>query len=86
MKQIVTQVGGQKKLDKLLKEQSVTQAQLEDQLKAQMLQDAVQQKVYAGITGQPGRDREVLQQPGQQVAVQRAGEHRRAPHPGEDQG
>jgi foldase protein PrsA len=50
MKQIVTQVGGQKKLDKLLKEQNVTQAQLEEQLKAQMLQDAVQQKVYAGIT------------------------------------
>jgi len=50
MKQIVTQVGGQKKLDKLLKEQSVTQAQLEEQLKAQMLQDAVQQKVYADIT------------------------------------
>ena len=49
MKQIVQQVGGQKKLDKLLKEQSVTQAQLEDQLKAQMLQDAVQQKVYADI-------------------------------------
>jgi parvulin-like peptidyl-prolyl isomerase len=49
MKQIVQQVGGQKKLDKLLKEQSVTQAQLEEQLKAQMLQDAVQQKVYAGI-------------------------------------
>jgi foldase protein PrsA len=50
MKQIVQQVGGQKKLDKLLKQQNVTQAQLEEQLKAQMLQDAVQQKVYAGIT------------------------------------
>ena len=49
MKQIIQQVGGQKKLDKLLKQQSVTQAQLEGQLKAQMLQDAVQQKVYAGI-------------------------------------
>jgi foldase protein PrsA len=49
MKQIVQQVGGQKKLDKLLKEQSVTQAQLEDQLKSQMLQDAVQKKVYADI-------------------------------------
>jgi foldase protein PrsA len=49
MKQIVQQVGGQKKLDKLLKQQAVTQAQLEDQLKAQMLQDAVQQKVYADI-------------------------------------
>ena len=49
MKQIVQQVGGQKKLDKLLKEQAVTQPQLEEQLKAQMLQDAVQQKVYADI-------------------------------------
>jgi foldase protein PrsA len=49
MKQIVQQVGGQKKLDKLLKQQAVTETQLEQQLKAQMLQDAVQQKVYAGI-------------------------------------
>jgi foldase protein PrsA len=49
MKQIVQQVGGQAKLDKLLKQQNVTQAQLEEQLKAQMLQDAVQQKVYSGI-------------------------------------
>jgi foldase protein PrsA len=49
MKQIVQQVGGQKKLDKLLKEQAVTQPQLEEQLRAQMLQDAVQQKVYADI-------------------------------------
>jgi parvulin-like peptidyl-prolyl isomerase len=49
MKQIIQQVGGQKKLDKLLKEQNVTQPQLEQQLKAQMLQDAVQKKVYADI-------------------------------------
>ncbi len=49
MKQIIQQVGGQKKLDKLLKQQNVTQAQLEVQLKAQMLQDAVQQKVYSSI-------------------------------------
>ncbi|NLE21936.1 MAG: hypothetical protein GX624_04040 [Actinobacteria bacterium] len=49
MKQIVEQVGGQKKLDKLLEQQSVTQAQLEQQLRAQMLQDAVQQKVYEDI-------------------------------------
>jgi foldase protein PrsA len=49
MKQILTQVGGQKKLDKLLKQQNVTQAQLQEQLKAQMLQDAVQKKVYADI-------------------------------------
>jgi foldase protein PrsA len=49
MKQILQQVGGQKKLDQLLKQQNVTQAQLEEQLKAQMLQEAVQAKVYAGI-------------------------------------
>jgi foldase protein PrsA len=49
MKQIVEQVGGQKKLDKLLKDQNVTEAQLQDQLKAQMLQDAVQQKVNEDI-------------------------------------
>lgn len=49
MKQIVQQVGGQKKLDKLLKDQSVTLAQLEQQLGAQMLQEAVQKKVNDGI-------------------------------------
>ena len=86
MKQIVQQVGGQKKLDKLLKEQAVTQAQLEDQLKAQMLQDAVQQKVYAGHQGQRRRPQEVLRGPGQQVTVQRGRERRRAPRPRQDQG
>jgi foldase protein PrsA len=55
MKQIVQQVGGQKKLDKLLKQQAVTQPQLEQQLKAQMLQDAVQQKVYASIKVTPAQ-------------------------------
>ncbi len=55
MKQIVQQVGGQKKLDALLKQQAVTQAQLEEQLKAQMLQDAVQQKVYADIKITPAQ-------------------------------
>jgi len=49
MKQIVQQVGGQKKLDKLLAQQAVTQEQLEQQLKAQMLQDEVQKKVYSEI-------------------------------------
>jgi parvulin-like peptidyl-prolyl isomerase len=55
MKQIIQQVGGQKKLDKLLKQQAVTQPQLEQQLKAQMLQDAVQQKVYASIKVTPAQ-------------------------------
>jgi parvulin-like peptidyl-prolyl isomerase len=55
MKQIIQQVGGQKKLDKLLKQQAVTQPQLEQQLKAQMLQDAVQKKVYSNIKVTPAQ-------------------------------
>ncbi len=49
MDQIVEQVGGQKKLDKLLGEQAVTMAELEEQLKAQMLQEAVQKKVNDSV-------------------------------------
>ena len=49
IKQIVTQVGGQKKLDKLLKQQSVTVAELQTQLKAQMLQDKVRQKISESV-------------------------------------
>jgi foldase protein PrsA len=47
IKQITTQVGGQKKLDALLKKQGVTMDQLKTQLEAQMLQDAVKAKVGA---------------------------------------
>jgi foldase protein PrsA len=63
MAQIVKQVGGQKKLDKLLKEQSVTQVQLEAQLKAQMLQDAVQQKVYSSIKITPEQVKKYFEDP-----------------------
>jgi len=49
LKQIVTQVGGQKKLDALLKQQGVSQKDLEDQLRSQMLQEAVRAKVGAEI-------------------------------------
>ncbi len=63
MDEIVKQVGGQKKLDKLLKEQSVTQAQLEVQLKAQMLQDAVQQKVYSSIKVTPEQVKKYFEDP-----------------------
>ena len=49
IKQIVEQVGGQKKLDKLLKQQGVTRTQLKAQLKAQMLQEAVQAKVVGDV-------------------------------------
>src|SRR5450759_1296868 len=47
VKQITQQVGGQKKLDALLKKQGVTMEQLNTQLEAQMLQAAVQAKVGA---------------------------------------
>jgi parvulin-like peptidyl-prolyl isomerase len=63
MKQIVTQVGGQKKLDKLLKDQSVTEEQLKMQLKAQMLQDAVQKKVYSSITVTPEQIKKYFEDP-----------------------
>jgi foldase protein PrsA len=49
IKQITTQVGGQAKLDKLLKQQGVTIDQLKTQLKAQMLQEAVKAKIDAKI-------------------------------------
>ncbi|HEY5387609.1 MAG TPA: peptidylprolyl isomerase [Thermoleophilia bacterium] len=45
--QIVQQVGGQAKLDALLKKQGVTMADLESQLKSQMLQDKMRTKVGA---------------------------------------
>jgi parvulin-like peptidyl-prolyl isomerase len=63
MKQIVKQVGGQKKLDKLLKDQSVTEDQLKMQLRAQMLQDAVQQKVYADIKVTPEQVKKYFDDP-----------------------
>lgn len=49
IKQIEDSVGGKKKLDKLLKEQNVTMAQLTEQVKASMLTDAVKEKVYEGV-------------------------------------
>ncbi len=49
IKQIVTQVGGQKKFDALLKKQGVSMDQLRTQLQAQMLQSAVQAKVGENV-------------------------------------
>ncbi|MEI6448943.1 MAG: peptidylprolyl isomerase [Actinomycetes bacterium] len=45
VKQVTEQVGGQKKLDDLLKKQGVTTEQLRTQLESQMLQEAVRVKV-----------------------------------------
>lgn len=49
LKQIVQQVGGQKKLDAILKKQGVSQKDLDEQLRAQMLEQAVRAKVGEGI-------------------------------------
>ena len=49
MKAIVAQVGGQKKLDAMLKQQGFTMATAQERVKDQMLLEAVQAKVYAGI-------------------------------------
>jgi foldase protein PrsA len=45
IKEITEQVGGKKELEKLLEEQGVTREDLEEQLGAQMLQDALRQKI-----------------------------------------
>ncbi len=50
LKQIKTQVGGQKKFDKLLKQQGYTLSALMAQLKASMLQSKVQQAIVGKIT------------------------------------
>ena len=47
--QIEQSVGGKKKLDKMLKQQNVNLAQLTEQVKAQMLTDAVKAKVYEDV-------------------------------------
>lgn len=47
--QIEQSVGGKKKFEKLLKEQNVTIEQLTEQVKSQMLTDAVKAKVYEDV-------------------------------------
>lgn len=49
IKAIEEQVGGAKKLDKVLKEQGVGREELREQLTAQMLQDKVREKVYKDV-------------------------------------
>jgi foldase protein PrsA len=55
VKQITTQVGGQKKLDDLLKKQGVSMDELKTQLESQMLQDAVRTKVGENIKVTPAQ-------------------------------
>ncbi len=49
VQQLTTQVGGQKKMDALLKKNAVTMEDLKQQLQAQMLQQSVQTKVGSQI-------------------------------------
>jgi foldase protein PrsA len=50
MKEIVEQVGGQKKLEELLEKQGVKEEDLRTQLEAQMLQDEVRTEVAKNVT------------------------------------
>jgi foldase protein PrsA len=63
IKQITTQVGGQTKLDKLLKQQGVTMDQLKVQLKSQMLQEAVKAKVDAQVTVSDAQAKKYFEDP-----------------------
>ena len=75
--------GDQKKFEKQLKEQGITEAQVRNDIRAQI----VSEKIFAKVTGEVKvdrrRDREVLRE--EQGAVQPAGEPRRAAHPREDE-
>jgi len=63
VKQITTQVGGQTKLDALLKKNAVTMADLRAQLQAQMLQDAVKAKVAAQAKITPAQIKAYFENP-----------------------
>lgn len=63
LKQIEESVGGKKKLDKLLKEQSVTIEQLTAQVEASMLTDAVKQKVYDDVKVSDEQVKEYFEDP-----------------------
>lgn len=61
--EIVAQVGSEKKLDKLLKEQNVTREQLREQISAQMLLEAVREKVYADVKVTDAQAKEYFEDP-----------------------
>jgi parvulin-like peptidyl-prolyl isomerase len=61
--EIVAQVGSEKKLDELLKEQNVTREQLREQIAAQMLLDAVREKVYEDVEITDAQAKEYFEDP-----------------------
>jgi parvulin-like peptidyl-prolyl isomerase len=61
--EIIAQVGSEKKLDELLEEQNVTREQLREQIAAQMLLDAVREKVYEDVEITDAQAKEYFEDP-----------------------
>ena len=75
--------GDKKKFEKQLKEQGITEAQVRNDIRAQIVSEKIFAQGHGQGEGDRRRDREVLRE--EQGAVQPAGEPRRAPHPREDE-
>ena len=72
MKQVEQSVGGAKKLQKMLKQYGLTQAQLEEQLKSSMLQDKVKEKVYADVKISDEQIKKYYEDPANKAQFQQA--------------
>jgi foldase protein PrsA len=70
--QIEESVGGAKKLKTLLKQQSVTMEQLEAQVEASMLSDAVKQKVYEDVKISDEKVKEYFEDPANAAQFEQA--------------
>jgi foldase protein PrsA len=70
--EIEAQVGSKKKLEKLLKEQNVTEEQLREQIAAQMLLDAVRAKVYEDVEITDAQAKEYFEDPDNAAQFQQA--------------
>ena len=70
--EIEAQVGSEKKLAKLLKDQNVTEEQLREQIAAQMLLDAVRTKVYEDVEITDARAKEYFEDPENAAQFQQA--------------
>ena len=84
--QIEQSVGGKKKLDKLLKEQNMTLEQLTEQVKSQMLTDAVKAKVYEDVKISDEKAKKYFEDPANKAQFDQPETRDHAPHPRQDQG
>ncbi len=70
--QVTESVGGEKKLNQLLKQQSVTMEQLKEQLRASMLADEVKQKVMEDVEISDEKIKEYFENPDNAAQFQQA--------------